>query len=65
MTGFITGRTRGGRRIRGRFTVADGRVTVTAIAFPGSKSTHADDEASARALAPIMLREIAEDAEGR
>jgi hypothetical protein len=65
MNGFITGKTRGGRRIRGRDSYADGKVTVTAIGFPGRKATHADDEASARAPAPIMLREIAEDHEGR
>jgi hypothetical protein len=62
---FVPNRTRAGKRIRGRYSFADGKVTVTAIGVRGGrKSTHAVDEAAARALAPIMLREIHEDAEG-
>jgi hypothetical protein len=61
---FITGKTRAGKRIRGRYSFADGRVTVTAIGVRGGrKVTHVTDEAAARALAPILLREIHEDAE--
>jgi hypothetical protein len=65
MIRYVWARTRNGRRILGSYSIRDGFVVVTAEGFPGVKVATIRRPKSARALAPMMVRELVEDAEAR